>query len=154
MKFNFLRLQWGRLPELTSLQWHNILQARQAVFVVEQQCAYQDADDYDLNAWHLALWHDDQVAAYARVLEPETKYTEACIGRVITTLAYRRQGLGLHLMQRAIEQTEAALGPQDIRIAAQARLEDFYRTLGFDKVSNPFLDDGIWHIEMLRKSCL
>jgi ElaA protein len=129
-----------------------IYMARQKVFVVEQQCAYLDADGYDEAAFHLAAWSSVQLEplAYARLLDPGAKYADASIGRVITTQAARGSGLGRELMGRAIAQAGLAWPDAAIRISAQTRLEAFYASFGFVAVGPTYLEDGIDHTEMLK----
>jgi ElaA protein len=136
--------------ELRELQY--IYMARQKVFAIEQQCAYLDADGYDENALHLAAWSSLQrePLAYARLLDPGSKYGDASIGRVITTGVGRGCGLGRELVRRAIEQAGRAWPGAAIRISAQTRLETFYAGFGFVAVGAPYLEDGIDHTEMLR----
>jgi ElaA protein len=136
--------------ELRELQY--IYMARQKVFAIEQQCAYLDADGFDESAFHLAAWSSLQPEplAYARLLDPGSKYADASIGRVITTGAGRGCGLGRELMRRAIDQAALAWPRAAIRISAQTRLEAFYEGFGFVAVGAPYLEDGIDHTEMLR----
>lgn len=138
---------------LSVYELNAIFRARQEVFAIEQQCAYLDADGYDIVSWHLAAWAVGAALplAYARVVAPGHKYAEPSIGRVITTGAARGRGLGRELMQRAIAHCRAAHPGQGIRINAQARLESFYTGLGFATVGAPYIDDGIPHIEMLAR---
>jgi ElaA protein len=126
------------------------LVARSAVFVVEQNCAYQDADGYDLDAEHVIAWSGDEVAAYLRVLAPGTKLPERSLGRIITTQAFRGTGLGRQLVVHALERLDAAFPAQPLRIGAQARLKHFYESFGFRQASDVYMEDGIPHIEMLR----
>lgn len=131
---------------------YRILAARQEVFVVEQTCPYLDADGRDPQAEH--LWAEDQrgaILAYARLFAPGVRHAEASIGRVITTAAARGRGLGRALMRRAIEHSAAAFGPGPIRIGAQRYLDRFYREFGFEPVGAPYDEDGIPHIEMVRR---
>ncbi|HSC65514.1 MAG TPA: GNAT family N-acetyltransferase [Caldimonas sp.] len=129
-----------------------IYMARQAVFSVEQQCAFMDADGLDERAHHLAAWSGLQrePLAYARLLEPGVKYAEPSIGRVITTAAGRGRGLGREAMVRAIGHAAALWPGASIRISAQSRLEGFYASLGFVIASPRYLEDGIDHTEMVR----
>jgi len=137
--------------DLRELQY--IYMARQKVFAIEQQCAYLDADGFDERAYHLAAWSSVQPEplAYARLLDPGTKYADdASIGRVITAAVARGCGLGRELMRRAIAEAGASWPRAAIRISAQTRLEAFYAGLGFVAVGVPYLEDGIDHTEMLR----
>lgn len=143
--------QCERLDGLASLALHRILRARQEVFAIEQNCVYLDADAADEASWHLAAWAPNRVLmAYARIVDPGVKYPEASIGRVITPAIARGQGLGRELVQRAILHASAAYPDHGIRISAQSRLERFYASFGFVVASEPYLEDGILHTEMLR----
>ena len=147
-----IRWQWSRLPELAAAELYAVLSARQQVFTVEQQCAFQDADGHDLHAWHLLAWAGDQaapvLAGYLRALEPGRKYAEPSIGRVLTVAPHRGIGLGRTLMVEGITRARRVWPGRPIRIAAQQRLEAFYAGLGFRTVSAPYDEDGILHIDM------
>lgn len=148
-----VRWQWSRLADLTPGELYAALAARQQVFAVEQQCAFQDADGLDRSAWHLLGWidaGDASLAAYLRVLDPGAKYAEPSIGRVLTVAPWRGIGLGRVVMTEGIARTSAAWPGRTVRIAAQQRLERFYTELGFRTASAVFLEDGIPHVEMIR----
>jgi ElaA protein len=129
-----------------------IYMARQAVFSVEQACAFMDADGLDERAYHLAAWSPLQrePLAYARLLEPGAKYAEPSIGRVITTAAARGRGLGRETMVRALRHAGEIWPDAAVRISAQSRLEAFYASLGFVIAGPRYLEDGIDHTEMVR----
>jgi ElaA protein len=152
-----IRWQWSAFADLTVAELYTILQLRQAVFVVEQSCPYLDADGRDDRAWHLLGWVDvdgsDEpvLGAYARVFAPGITYPEASIGRVITNPSVRRAGLGKALMAEAIRRCAAVAPASDIRIGAQMYLERFYEGFGFRRTSEPYDEDGIMHIEMVRR---
>jgi ElaA protein len=126
--------------------------ARQAVFVVEQGCAFLDADGLDERAHHLAAWSPLQrePLAYARLLAPGAKYAEASIGRVLTTAAARGRGLGRETMVRALAHVAGTWPGVAVRISAQSRLERFYASLGFVVAGPRYLEDGIDHTEMVH----
>ena len=149
-----LRWRWCRFAALGVVELQHIYAARQQVFAIEQQCIYLDVDGHDEAAYHLAAWSDAQrmPVAYARLLDPGVKYPEPSMGRVITTAPARGTGLGRELVRRVIAASDAAWPGHGIRISAQARLERFYRELGFDPVGWPYVEDGIPHLEMLRQS--
>ncbi|MBN9095613.1 GNAT family N-acetyltransferase [Pandoraea pnomenusa] len=141
--------------ELGATLLYRILAARNAVFVVEQQCPYQDIDGRDPQSLHLVAQSRDasnqpQIAAYLRLLPPGLAYDEASIGRVITAASHRGTGLGRELLARAVAIAEAKWPNAPLRIGAQAHLEAFYGSFGFVKASEPYDEDGIMHIEMLR----
>lgn len=139
-----------RFDELSLDRLYAILAARVAVFVVEQDCPYQDLDGLDDCGLHVSAWSGDAVLAYARVLPPGKRFAEPSIGRVLTTRPARRTGLGRELMRRSIETVERSYPGRSLRISAQQYLERFYTGLGFETVSEPYPEDGIPHVEMLR----
>ena len=152
-------IAWRFAPfaELSAVDVHDILQARSAVFVVEQNCVFQDVDGVDPQCWHLlgrppraGEGENGLLLAYCRLVPPGIKYPEASIGRVLTTEAGRRQGLGRELMAEALRRTHALWPGQALRIGAQMYLEHFYGEFGFARCSEPYDEDGIMHIEMVR----
>ena len=134
------------LPEL-----YAVLQLRSEVFVVEQACVFQDMDGADTAAMHLLGTSGGQLVAYARCFAAGMKFKEASIGRLITRSELRGSGAGHVLLRRALASVTQQWGPQAIRIGAQARLENFYRQHGFETTGEPYIEDGIPHIEMLRR---
>lgn len=132
------------------MQLHTLFAAREAVFVVEQACAYQEIDELDLAAEHLIGWIGSSVGAYLRVLAPRVKFAEPSIGRVLTSQQQRRTGLGRELMRRGLAHVDSRYPRCDLRISAQLYLEQFYRSFGFVRASEPYPEDGIPHLEMLR----
>jgi ElaA protein len=132
--------------ELSVHELYAAMRLRSEVFVVEQNCVYLDPDGYDDRAMHLLGYRDGELVAYARIFGPGIKYAEASIGRVITSAAVRGTGAGQELMREAIARCE----PGPIRIGAQQYLERFYGAFGFVRVSEPYDEDGIMHIEMVR----
>jgi ElaA protein len=145
-----VRWQWYVLSEFSTYELYAIMQARMQVFIVEQACAYQDLDGFDSGAQHLVGWSDNSVAAYLRVLEPNPRFAERSIGRVITTQAFRGRGLGREILARALDRLDDRFPSDPVRISAQAHLEHFYAAFGFAPASAPYDEDGIPHIEMLR----
>ena len=148
--------QWSRFSELSPDQLYAVVMLREAVFVVEQNCAYPDADGRDPKAWHLLGWVDTggqrTLVAYARVFEPGLRYTEGSIGRIVTAPGVRGLGVGRALMDEALHRMESLAPRQRIKIAAQQRLVDFYIGFGFTTVSAPYEEDGIMHVDMIRDS--
>lgn len=142
--------QWCRLADLSIEQVYAVLAAREAVFVVEQTCPYQELDGKDLEADHLVGWSDGEVAAYLRVLGPGVRFVEPSIGRVLTTRAFRGTGLGRTMMQLALKRIDERFAHPPVRISAQFHLQPFYSSLGFRTDSEQYLEDGIPHVEMLR----
>jgi ElaA protein len=145
-----LSFKIARLDELSGRELHAMLAQRERVFIVEQNCPYQDADEYDLVSWHLACHADGRIAAYLRIVDAGHKYTEASIGRVLSVKEYRGLGLGKQLMQEALKRFDVLYPDQGIRISAQSYLLEFYKDFGFKPVGGEYLEDGIPHTEMLR----
>ncbi len=135
---------------LTVAELYAILQLRNRVFIVEQQCVYADTDGKDSFCFHLMVWDDDQLAAYARLLPAGLAFEQASIGRVVSDPEYRGKGAGKLLMTQAIALCHELFGPGPVKIGAQLYLKRFYESLGFVKCSEMYLEDGIEHIEMLR----
>ncbi len=142
-----------RFDELSLVELQYIYMARQTVFCIEQDCAYLDVDGYDEQSRHLAAWSSAAPMmpfAYARLVAPGVKYAEPSMGRVLTTGKARGTGLGRELVRRMIVSADRLYPAQGIRISAQSRLEAFYAGEGFRSVGEPYIEDGIPHIEMLR----
>ena len=142
---------WRAFAELSAHELYSILQLRALVFVVEQECAYNDLDGYDEQALHLFTRDSaGRVIACLRLIPPGVKYAEPSLGRVVTHPDVRRSGLGMELMREGMRRAAEDFPGAAIRIGAQRRLEPFYRSLGFATVSQPYDEDGIEHVEMLR----
>ncbi len=141
-----------RFGELSPVELARIYRARQLVFTIEQQCIYLDADEYDEVSYHFAAWSPEHALplAYARLLNPEAKYAEPSMGRVMTTAPARGLGLGRELVRRVIAHCAQMQPGMAIRISAQEQLKRFYADFGFVAVGEAYLEDGIPHLEMLR----
>jgi ElaA protein len=135
--------------QLTAADLYAALQLRSAVFVVEQNCVFLDPDGSDHQARHLLGWRDGELLAYARCFAPGVAFAEASIGRIATRLDARGSGWGHQLVAQAMDLVVTTWGTQPIRIGAQARLKDFYRTHGFVDTGIDYVEDGIDHVEML-----
>ncbi len=145
-------VEWSfkAFADLTPFELYEILQARQAVFIVEQKCPYLDADGLDQFSHHLVGRDSDKrLLAYCRLVPPLVKYEEPSIGRVITPASARRKGYGKLLMAEAIRRSRQLYPNWAIRISAQLYLERFYNAFGFVRCSAPYDEDGIPHIQML-----
>ncbi|RZU02745.1 GNAT family N-acetyltransferase [Rivibacter subsaxonicus] len=138
--------------ELNTRELYALLRLRQEVFVIEQHCAYLDADGIDLQSWHL-LGRDEQGAlrAYLRIVPPGLKYTEPSIGRVISAGAVRGSGAGRALMVEGVAHAGRLFPGLGLRISAQARLQRFYEGFGFVAEGAEYLEDNIPHVEMARR---
>ena len=145
--------RWSRLQELTAAEMHAILALRQQVFIVEQNCAYQDADALDLRAWHLAGHRSDgRLVVYLRTNAPGSRFAEASIGRLLTAGTMRGQHLASRALTRALRHCAACYPGHSIRIAAQMYLIEFYKRFGFRAVGPAYEEDGIEHIDMIRSA--
>ena len=144
------RIEWrlAAFNDLSVVQLHDLLQLRSEVFVVEQQCIFQDIDGADPLAMHLLGYQDGQLLAYARCFPAGVKFTEASIGRVLTRRTARGTGLGHLLVKQAMASVCTQWGTQAIRIGAQAQLAPFYGAHGVD-MGRAYVEDGIDHLEML-----
>ena len=138
-----------KFNELSTEELYKILHLRSEVFVVEQECIYQDCDKKDIEAEHLLCIDKGEVVATLRILNKGVSYEEISIGRVAVNKEYRRQDLGRKSMELAIEYIKDKYGDSPIRISAQAYIKEFYKSLGFREVSDVYLEDDIPHIEML-----
>jgi ElaA protein len=145
-----LSWQFLSFEALPSHQLYAVLQLRSEVFVMEQQCAYQDIDGTDHQAMHLMGLRDKRLMAYARCFPKGVKYPEASIGRVIIRSELRGTGAGHALIREALARMQACWGEQPIQISAQAHLADFYAQHGFVVQGDVYDEDGIPHIAMLR----
>lgn len=140
-------------PALSNEELYEVMAVRQTVFAVEQDCAYLDADGKDQVGWHI-LGKDEQglIQAYARLLPQGTAYTDyPSIGRVLSMKEVRGNGEGRRLMTFCLEQAQRLWPDQTIKISAQSYLLDFYQSLGFSVIGEPYLEDGIPHRAMLKK---
>lgn len=147
-----MQLHWilKKFEELAPYQLYAILQLRNEVFVVEQNCVFQDADDKDQNSYHLMGFSDNKLVAYTRLVPPGLAYTEMSIGRVVTSPAVRRSGAGRELMKKSITTCYELFGEGPIKIGAQLYLKNFYESFGFRQISDVYLEDGIEHIYMRK----
>lgn len=145
-----LKFKWSRLEAFTALELYEIIKAREAVFVVEQNCPYQETDELDLHAWHLTALVNGEFAAYARVVDPGLKNSQPSIGRVMTLKKFRGQKIGRALMEEAIKFAEQKYPGKGIKISAQVYLQKFYASLGFNVFGESYDEDGIPHIDMIK----
>jgi len=137
--------------QLDLQELYKILQLRNEVFVVEQNCIYQDADGKDQNAIHLFYKDKDKIAAYTRIFDAGKYFENASIGRVVVSPDYRKKGLGKKIMADSIDFIHNHLNQPVIEISAQTYLKKFYNELGFKEKGTEYLEDGIPHIKMIKK---
>ncbi|MDT0555603.1 GNAT family N-acetyltransferase [Patiriisocius hiemis] len=135
--------------ELTLDELHDILQLRSEVFVVEQDCIYQDIDGKDRKALHVFLKKSGRIAAYTRCFKPGDYFEEAAIGRVVVPMDLRKFGYGHDVMKASVTAIKNRFTTQKIKLSAQTYLIDFYKSHGFIPVGEEYLEDGIPHIAMI-----
>lgn len=143
-----LAWRYKLFAELTVDELYAIMRLRNEVFVVEQNCVYQDADNKDVGSYHLCGWLGDSLVAYCRILPPGLSFKDASIGRVISSPAHRKFGFGRELVGLGIEKALSQFDCTTITIGAQLYLRRFYESLGFVKISEEYLEDNIPHIDM------
>ncbi|MEY3059958.1 MAG: hypothetical protein RL000_1310 [Bacteroidota bacterium] len=146
------KIDWSlkKFEDLSLLELYEILQLRSEVFVVEQNCVFLDLDGKDQFSLHLQGRINGQLAAVVRILPPGLAYDEPSIGRVVSSPKFRKQGVGIELMKKAIEKIISLYGEVPIKISAQVYLKKFYENFGFLECSEPYLEDDIPHIKMVR----
>lgn len=148
-----MKLSWEikKFEALTTSELYRIMQLRLAVFSVEQNCAYQDADGKDLKCFHLSgIDEDGDLVAYSRIVPAGVSFNEVSIGRVISSSKARGTGAGRALMKRSLDFIEEQYGKVPVRIGAQCYLIRFYNSFGFEVSGEEYLEDNIPHIEMIR----
>lgn len=144
--------EWKRFSELSGREMHHILSVRQEVFVVEQACVYLDADELDEVSWHLTgRSADGKIVAYARLNYPGTRFEEPSMGRLLTRKQARKEGAGRDAAREVIAKCGREYPGLGIRISAQTYLRRFYKELGFSVVGAPYDEDGIEHVDMVKK---
>lgn len=143
-----LRFVLRGFTELSIKELYTLLQLRTKVFVVEQNCVFQDMDDKDQKGLHLLGYDGEELVAYSRLLPAGISYEEMSIGRVLTDTDRRREGFGQALMKQSVDAMYERYGKAPIRIGAQLYLKKFYESFGFVQSSDMYLEDGIPHIEM------
>lgn len=142
----------NEFDELNIQSLYNILRLRSTVFVVEQNCPYQDLDNKDQTSTHLQGFYKKQLVAYCRLFKAGAYFEEAAIGRVVVDPNYRRYGFGHQLMDKAISLQKELFNEDQITISAQLYLKKFYESHGFKQTSDEYLEDNIPHIQMKRNN--
>ncbi len=138
-----------KFAELTNNELYEILRIRNQVFIVEQECAFQDIDEYDQKAYHFFINDNEHVIAYLRVLPKGMTFNEVSIGRILVSENNRKRGLAKLILEIAIKFIINELNEDVIKISAQTYLIRFYESLGFKTISEVYLEDGLEHIDML-----
>jgi ElaA protein len=146
-----MQINWycKKFDALSPSELYALIRLRNEVFVVEQNCVFQDADNKDQYCYHVMGWHQNQLLAGSRIVPPKISYSESSIGRVVTSPSARKSGTGRALMQFSINELRLLFGNIPIKIGAQMYLKIFYESFGFVQSSDIYLEDDILHIEML-----
>ena len=139
-----------KFEELTTQELYKVLQLRSEVFVVEQNCVYQDIDGKDQKALHILGYENEVLVAYTRVFKPGCYFEESSIGRVVVQEKVRKFKYGYAIMKASIEAIKTHYNETTIRISAQMYLKNFYNNLEFKEVGEEYLEDGIPHINMIK----
>ena len=145
-------MQWilKKFHDLTVDEFHDILQLRINIFVVEQNCPYPELDDRDKIAFHFfGINKENKIIAYTRIFKPGDYYEEPAFGRVAVHQDYRNQKIGFQLVEQTIIEIHKLFGNINIKIGAQTYLNNFYQSFGFHQVGDDYIEDGIPHIHML-----
>lgn len=145
-----MKISIKKFEDFTIHQLHDVLQLRSEVFVVEQDCVYQDIDGKDLKALHVIGEKEGKVVAYTRCFAPGFYFEEAAIGRVVVNLEQRKYGYGHVIMKASINAIKNAFKTEIIKLSAQTHLKKFYESHGFKQVGEGYLEDGIPHIAMVK----
>lgn len=146
-----MKFEFKSFNELSTDDLYDILQLRSEIFVVEQNCVYNDLDGLDKVAVHQFLKKDGEIIAYSRLLKPGTRFSEYSIGRLVVKQSERGTGLGIEMMEEAKRYIVKEWGATKIKISAQSYLQQFYENLGFEIVTEMYLEDGIPHFGMMYK---
>jgi ElaA protein len=137
-----------RFTDFDIQELYQLLQLRTEVFVVEQDCVYQDMDGKDQKAIHILGYVNDQLAAYTRIFKPGDYFDQSSIGRVVVSPLYRGKSYGKEIMNASIAFIKAENYPS-VKISAQCYLDKFYMDLGFISTGEKYLEDGIPHQAMV-----
>lgn len=151
MRMN-LDWRWYAWRELDPDTLYALLQLRSAAFVIEQNCLYADMDGRDAQAEHLCVRdRSGALLAYLRLLPPDEKSAQPALGRLVVAREARGEGLARAIAREGVRACQTRYPESDIRISGQQHLEGFYSSIGFEVVSAPYVDDGIWHVDMLLR---
>jgi len=145
-----LKIDIKKFNDLTTKELYALLQLRSEIFVVEQDCVYQDIDYQDQKALHILGYQNEKLVAYTRIFDAGVYFDQASIGRVLVRENVRDHKYGYDIMNTSIDAITSNYGAQPIKISAQTYLKTFYNNLGFVELGEEYLEDGIPHIAMLR----
>ena len=147
-----MKFELKKFSDLTIENLYNLIKIRQSIFIVEQNCPYNDLDNKDQFSLHLLGYKKNELVSYARIFPPGILSPKAIIGRILVIKKYRSQGLGASLINRSLEIIKYNFGNVAIRLEAQTYLCDFYKKFGFISKGKEYLEDGIPHVSMILDS--
>lgn len=139
-----------KFNELTTPELYEVLQLRSEVFVVEQDCVYQDLDGKDEKALHCLGYKNNKLVAYTRFFKPGDYFDESSIGRVVVLKSERQHKYGYDIMKGSVKAIKTFFNETTIKLSAQVYLKSFYNNLGFNEVGEEYLEDGIPHVAMIK----
>ncbi|MFB9056827.1 GNAT family N-acetyltransferase [Mariniflexile ostreae] len=146
-----IKIEVKSFNELTTKELYDVLQLRSEVFVVEQDCVYQDLDGNDEKAFHILGIKNNRIIAYTRIFKPGDYFTDASIGRVAVAKNERRYSYGMDIMKASIKAIHTHFKETTIKVSAQTYLREFYKKFGFKAIGDTYLEDNIPHIAMIKK---
>ena len=146
-----LEIKVKTFQELSNKELYNLLQLRSEVFVVEQDCVYQDLDGKDEKSLHVLGYKQNKIVAYTRIFKPGYYFNEASIGRVVVAKRERKFKYGYDIMNASIEAIKLHFNTLKVKISAQVYLKSFYNKLGFKEIGEEYLEDNIPHIAMIKE---
>ena len=144
-----MRYTMKKFAQLTNIELYQILKLRQEIFIIEQACIYPDLDNNDENAHHLMAFDDGEMVGCLRILDKGVTFEEASIGRVVVSKSHRGRGVATKMMRQAIDFVRNERREEHIKISAQTYAVPLYEGVGFKVVSEPYLEDGIPHVDMV-----
>tara|TARA_R110002050_G_scaffold54303_4_gene122938 strand:- start:24463 stop:24918 length:456 start_codon:yes stop_codon:yes gene_type:complete len=147
-----IEIQVKTFSELTKQELYNLLQLRSEIFVVEQDCVYQDIDGKDEKALHVLGFKNEKIIAYTRIFKSGDYFEDASIGRVVVAKNERAFKYGYDIMKASVQAVENYFKEKKIKISAQAHLKSFYNNCGFKEIGEVYLEDDIPHIAMIKES--
>jgi len=145
-----LQIAIKKFKDFSANELYTVLQLRSEVFVVEQDCVYQDLDGKDQRALHVLGYQDNELVAYTRIFGPGDYFSKASIGRVVVKESARQNEYGKEIMNASIQAVNSEFNETTIHLSAQTYLKKFYNSLGFQEIGAEYLEDGIAHVGMVK----
>lgn len=147
---NSTKIEIKHYTDLSRDELFHILKIRQDIFIIEQECLYEDIDDLDEGVYHAIVYYDNKICGTSRIIQPNINNNFPRIGRIAVHKNYRNLKIGKMLIEESIHFSELKFKKEKIKISAQLQLQKYYETFGFIKTSEPYDEDGIMHIDMVK----